>query len=71
MDFMDSKYMSKNIGENISKNLSDKYSQNAAEATGDLMRNKMAVKITKVPRTSPHNSSETVAGEAENIGFDR
>ena len=45
--------------------------QITAEASGDLIDSKIADKITKVSRTSPQNSSETVTNEAENIGLDR
>ena len=62
--------MGKNIGKNISKNLSGKY-RKKTEATSNLIANKIADRITKVSRTSPQNSSETVESEAENIGFDR
>ena len=33
--------------------------QETAEATGDLIGNKIADKITKVSKTSPENNSET------------
>ena len=42
-----------------------------AEATGDLIGNKIAIKITKVSRNPPQNNSRTVECETENIGFDR
>ena len=45
--------------------------QKTAEATGDLIGNKIIDKITKVFRASPQNSSLTVESETENIGFDR
>ena len=42
-----------------------------AEATSDLMGNKIVDKSTKASRSSPTNSSEIVESEAENTGFDR
>ena len=45
--------------------------QKTAEATGNLTDNKIPDKITKVWRSSPQNSSETVESETENIGFNR
>ena len=36
-----------------------------------MIGNKIADKITKVPRSSPENSSETVESEIENIGLNR
>ena len=36
-----------------------------------MIGNKIADKITKVSRTLPQNSLETVTNGAENIGFDR
>ena len=36
-----------------------------------MIGNKIANKITKMSRNTPHNSSETVTKEAENIGLDR
>ena len=70
--------MGKNI-DNKSKNLSCKYSHKlldhakqsaTAEATGDLIGNKIAAKITKVSRNSPQKSSGSVESETENIGLD-
>ena len=40
--------------------------QKTAEATGDLMGNKIANKITKVSRSSPQNNSETITNEHDN-----
>ena len=37
--------------------------QTTAEATVDLIENKIVNKITKVPKTSPHNNSETITNE--------
>ena len=45
--------------------------QKTAQATGDLVGNKIADKITKVSRTLLQNNSETVESETENIGFDK
>ena len=42
-----------------------------AEATNDLIGDKIADKITKVWRTSPQNNWDTVTNEEENIGFDK
>ena len=77
----------KNIGKDVSKNFSSKYSQKflnhakefatkrliqkKEEATGDLIGNKIADKITKVSRTSPQYTPETVKSQTEKIGFDR
>ena len=61
------KEMSRNICKNISENLSSKHRQKfldhgkqyAAEATGDLIGNKIAGRIKKISKTSPQNNSET------------
>ena len=45
--------------------------QKTAEATDDLIGNRIADKITKVSRASPQNSSETVTNEVENIEHER
>ena len=45
--------------------------QTTAEATGDLIGNKIADKITKVSRTSSQNSIGIVINEIENIEHDR
>ena len=37
--------------------------QKAAEATGDLIGNKIANKIIEVLRSSPQNNSETITNE--------
>ena len=52
------------------KNTTIKAIQKMAEATGDLTGAKIADKITKVSKTSPQNSSETIESETENTGFD-
>ena len=41
--------------------------KNSCEATGDLISNKIADKITKVPKTSAQSSSYTAKSEEENI----
>ena len=43
--------------------LSKRANKKKAETTGDLIRNKIADEITKVSRTSPQNSLETVKNE--------
>ena len=45
--------------------------QKTAEATDDLIGNRIADKITKVSRASPQNSSETVTNEVKNIEHER
>ena len=72
------KDMSKNIGKNISKRLSGEYSQKLLimlnnllqmhlnllqKVTGDLTENKIAGKVTKIPKTSQQNNSETITNE--------
>ena len=47
------------------KTTSKKAIHNTAEATGDLISNKIPDKISKVSRTSPQNSSEAVKSEIE------
>ena len=44
--------------------------QKTVEATGDLICNETADKITKVSRTSPQNISVTVTNETKIIGLD-
>ena len=44
--------------------------QNTTEATGDLIINTIADKITKVSRTSSQNTLETVPSEKEDIELD-
>ena len=51
--------------------LLQKSNSKTAEATGDLIGNKIADKITKVSRGSPQNTSETVESETENTWFNR
>ena len=41
--------------------------QKTAGATGDLVGNKIAEKITNVSRTSPQNNSETVTSEKKTL----
>ena len=45
--------------------------EKVAEATNELIYNKIAYKITKILRTLPQNSSKKVTNETENIRFDR
>ena len=45
--------------------------QKTAEATGDLIANKIADKITKVLRTFPQNSSKTFTNKVQNIEHDK
>ena len=45
--------------------------QKIPETKGHLICKKVTNKITTVSKTSPQNSLETVANEAENIGLDR
>ena len=45
--------------------------EKTAEATVDLIGNKVADKITKVSRISPQNKLETVTNAEENVGLDR
>ena len=58
---------SKQSATNAIKPTSKRANLKAAEATGDLICNKIADEISKVWRTSPQNSSEAVTNEAENI----
>ena len=44
--------------------------QKTAEASVDLIGNNVADKITKIPKTSPYNVSETVSREKEGKGSD-
>ena len=44
---------------NTIKTASKRAIQESAEATGDLIRNKIADKITRVLKNSQHNNSET------------
>ena len=53
------------------KTTSKREIQKTAEATGDLIGNKITDKIRKVSRSSPQNSLEAIQSETENIGFDR
>ena len=41
------------------------------EATGELIRNKIADKITNLSRSSQQNNSETFESETENSKFER
>ena len=51
--------------------ISKKVIQKTEEGTDDLIGNKIVDKITKVLKTSLQSTSETVADETKNIGFDR
>ena len=53
------------------KLLQKKTIQKTAEATGYLIGNKTADKITKVSKRSSHNCLEKVESETENTGSDR
>ena len=53
------------------KTASKRTIQKPAKATGDLIGDKIADRITKVSNTLPHNNSEIVTNEGENIGLDR
>ena len=44
---------------NTIKTASKRAIQESAEATGDLIRNKIADKITRISKNSQHNNSET------------
>ena len=48
------------------KTTSKKVIQKTAEATDDLIGNKIANRITKVSRSSPHHNSETITNEHHN-----
>ena len=63
--------MFKNFLQIQSKLLQKKTIQKTAEATGYLIGNKTADKITKVSKSSSHNSLEKVESETENTGSDR
>ena len=47
------------------KTLSNRVTQKPAEATGDLIGNKIANRITKVSKHSPQNNSKKVGNEPE------
>ena len=51
--------------------LLEKEAEAEAVATGDLIGNKSADKITKVSKFSPQNNTETVTNEEESIGLNR
>ena len=51
--------MPKNLLQMHLKLLQNKQFKKTAEATGDLIGNKIADKITRVSKTSPKNNSET------------
>ena len=56
---------------NALKTASKRAIQGTAEATVDLLENKITDNIIGLSRTSPQNSSETVERETENNGVGR
>ena len=64
-------YHAKQSATDARKTTSKTVIRKTAEATDDSIGNKIVDKIKKVSRTSPQNSLETVANEAENIELDR
>ena len=52
------------------KLLQKKGIRKSAEATGDLIGNRIADETTRVSRTLPKNITRTVINETENIGLD-
>ena len=56
---------------NALKTASKRAIQETAEATVDLIENKITDNIIGLSRTSPQNSSETIERETENNGVDR
>ena len=54
-----------------SKTASTRAIQKTAEATGDLIDNKIADRTTKDTKTLPHHNSEIVTNEEENIVLER
>ena len=72
---LSSKYSQK-ILDNTKQSLTDKLKialkrgiHKIAGATGDLIGNKIADKITKLSRGSPQNNLESVESETKSIGF--
>ena len=61
----------KQLATDALKTVSKRAIQKTAKATGDLIGNKTADKITKLSRGSPQNNSETVESETEKIALDR
>ena len=55
--------MLKKYGRDARKTSSKRVINQAAEATGDLISNKIADRITKVSKNSEQNNSETVTNE--------
>ena len=53
----------KQFGTDALKTTSKRVIQKTSEATGDLIRNKIADRIKKVSKTSPQHNSETIANE--------
>ena len=74
---LSSKYSQKIIGHAkqsatiASKTASTRAIQKTAEVTSDLIDNKIADRTTKVTKTLPHNNSEIVTNEEENIVLHR
>ena len=74
---LSSKYSQKIIGHAkqsatiASKTASTRAIQKTTEATGGLIDNKIADRTTKATKTLPHNNSEIVTNEEENIVLDR
>ena len=56
---------------NALKTGSIKAIKKTAEASGDLIGNKIADKITQVLKSSSQNISETIESETGDIGFDK
>ena len=52
-----------NLQTHALKTISRRVIQKTAETTGDLIRNKIANKITEVSRNSQQNNSETITNE--------
>ena len=55
--------MLKKYARDARKTSSKRVTNQAAEATGDLISNKIADRITKVSKNSEQNNSETVTNE--------
>ena len=53
------------------KTTTKKVTQKSAEATGDLIGNKITDEITRVSGASPQNSTRTAINETENVELDR
>ena len=66
-------YQAKKLATDALKTISrkEKFKEKTAAASGDLIGNKIANKITNVSRTPPQNSLGTAANETESIGLHR